>query len=80
MPLLEIIRTNKTSPQVLLDVIDLAKIIGKKIHGNFENIDFSQGKTPIVVGNCIGFTVNRMFYPYSQAALFLGTTEIPLTI
>ncbi|XP_042373568.1 glyoxysomal fatty acid beta-oxidation multifunctional protein MFP-a-like [Zingiber officinale] len=56
MPLLEIVRTKKTSPQVVLDLLD----IGKKIR-----------KTPIVVGNCTGFAVNRMFFPYTQSALLL---------
>ncbi|XP_048497418.1 peroxisomal fatty acid beta-oxidation multifunctional protein MFP2 isoform X2 [Beta vulgaris subsp. vulgaris] len=56
MPLLEIVRTEKTSPQVIVDVLD----IGKKIK-----------KTPVIVGNCTGFAVNRMFFPYSQAAMLL---------
>lgn len=56
MPLLEIVRTEKTSPQVVVDLLD----IGKKIR-----------KTPIVVGNCTGFAVNRTFFPYTQSALLL---------
>lgn len=56
MPLLEIVRTQKTSPQVILDVLDL----GKRIK-----------KTPVIVGNCTGFAVNRMFFPYTQAAMLL---------
>jgi len=28
-------------------------------------------KTPILVGNCVGFTVNRIFFPYGQVAVFL---------
>ncbi|KAL5713117.1 hypothetical protein ACHQM5_015225 [Ranunculus cassubicifolius] len=56
MPLLEIVRTQKTSPQVIVDLLD----VGKKIK-----------KTPVVVGNCTGFAVNRMFFPYSQAAILL---------
>ncbi|XP_011071437.1 glyoxysomal fatty acid beta-oxidation multifunctional protein MFP-a [Sesamum indicum] len=56
MPLLEIVRTQKTSPQVIVDLLD----VGKKIK-----------KTPVVVGNCTGFAVNRMFFPYTQAALLL---------
>ncbi|KAF5944696.1 hypothetical protein HYC85_018773 [Camellia sinensis] len=56
MPLLEIVHTEKTSPQVIVDILD----VGKKIK-----------KTPIVVGNCNGFAVNRMFFPYTQAALLL---------
>nr|VDD53192.1 unnamed protein product [Brassica oleracea] len=57
MPLLEIVRTNHTSPQVIVDLLD----VGKKIK-----------KTPVVVGNCTGFAVNRMFFPYTQAAMFLA--------
>ncbi|KAF7020961.1 hypothetical protein CFC21_033998, partial [Triticum aestivum] len=53
MPLLEIVRTEKTSPQAILDLITVGKII-KKI--------------PVVVGNCTGFAVNRTFFPYTQAA------------
>ncbi|XP_028555816.1 glyoxysomal fatty acid beta-oxidation multifunctional protein MFP-a [Dendrobium catenatum] len=56
MPLLEIVRTHNTSPQVVVDLL----AVGKKIH-----------KTPIVVGNCTGFAVNRMFFPYTQSALLL---------
>ncbi|XP_077240679.1 multifunctional protein 2 [Tasmannia lanceolata] len=56
MPLLEIVRTQKTSPQVIVDLLD----VGKKIH-----------KTPVVVGNCTGFAVNRMFFPYSQSAFLV---------
>ncbi|KAL6588129.1 hypothetical protein OROMI_001107 [Orobanche minor] len=56
MPFLEIVRTPKTSPQVIVDLLD----VGKKIR-----------KTPVVVGNCTGFAVNRMFFPYTQAALLL---------
>eukprot|EP00249_Psilotum_nudum_P012582 c23866_g2_i1 orf=3-2165(-) len=56
MPLLEIVRTQKTSPQVLVDLIG----IGKRIK-----------KLPVVVGNCPGFAVNRTFFPYSQSALML---------
>lgn len=56
MPLLEIVRTPNTSAQVIVDLLD----VGKKIR-----------KTPVVVGNCTGFAVNRMFFPYTQAALLL---------
>ncbi|KAK9671744.1 hypothetical protein RND81_12G051400 [Saponaria officinalis] len=56
MPLLEIVRTQKTSPQVIVDVLD----VGKKIR-----------KTPVVVENCTGFAVNRTFFPYTQAAMLL---------
>lgn len=53
MPLLEIVRTQQTSSQVIVDLLDVAKKIRK---------------TPIVVGSCTGFAVNRMFFPYGQAA------------
>ncbi|KAJ6911963.1 glyoxysomal fatty acid beta-oxidation multifunctional protein MFP-a-like isoform X2 [Populus alba x Populus x berolinensis] len=56
MPLLEIVRTKQTSPQVIVDLLD----VGKKIR-----------KTPVLVGNCTGFAVNRMFFPYTQAAILL---------
>lgn len=56
MPLLEIVRSNHTSPQVVVDLLD----VGKKIK-----------KTPVVVGNCTGFAVNRMFSPYTSIALLL---------
>ncbi|KAG6658456.1 hypothetical protein I3843_04G151500 [Carya illinoinensis] len=53
MPLLEIVRTEKTSAQVILDLMAVGKIIKK---------------VPVVVGNCTGFAVNRTFFPYSQGA------------
>ncbi|KAJ7568921.1 hypothetical protein O6H91_01G053100 [Diphasiastrum complanatum] len=56
MPLLEIVRTEKTSPQTILDLMTVGKIIKK---------------VPVVVGNCTGFAVNRVFFPYSQAAAML---------
>ncbi|KAM3358500.1 peroxisomal fatty acid beta-oxidation multifunctional protein MFP2 isoform X1 [Capsicum galapagoense] len=56
MPLLEIVRTQKTSSQVIVDLLD----VGKKIK-----------KTPVVVRNCTGFAVNRMFFSCTQAALLL---------
>ncbi|KAJ0981277.1 hypothetical protein J5N97_009532 [Dioscorea zingiberensis] len=56
LPLLEIVHTQKTSPQVVVDLAD----VGRKIQ-----------KTPIIVGNCTGFAVNRMFIPYTQSALYL---------
>ncbi|KAI8110882.1 hypothetical protein M9434_004456 [Picochlorum sp. BPE23] len=56
MPLLEIVRTPKSSAQVVLDTIEF----GSKIK-----------KTPVVVGNCTGFAVNRVFFPYTQAACLL---------
>ncbi|KAF8400813.1 hypothetical protein HHK36_014115 [Tetracentron sinense] len=56
MPLLEIVRTEKTSAQVILDLMTVGKTIKK---------------VPVVVGNCTGFAVNRTFFPYSQGAHIL---------
>lgn len=56
MPLLEIIRTERTSLQVIVDLLDVSKKIKK---------------TAVVIGNCTGFAVNRMFFPFSQAATLL---------
>lgn len=56
MPLLEIIRTEKTSAQAILDLMAVGKTIKK---------------VPVVVGNCTGFAVNRTFFPYAQSAQFL---------
>ncbi|XP_022729466.1 peroxisomal fatty acid beta-oxidation multifunctional protein AIM1-like [Durio zibethinus] len=56
MPLLEIVRAQKTSPQVILDLMTVGKTIKK---------------VPVVVGNCTGFAVNRTFFPYTQGAHLL---------
>ncbi len=40
-----------TALQVVLDTLEF----GSKIK-----------KTPVVVGNCTGFAVNRVFFPYTQ--------------
>lgn len=61
MPLLEIVRTEKTSPQVILDLMTVGKIIKK---------------VPVVVGNCTGFAVNRTFFPYSQGAILLANLGV----
>lgn len=56
MPLLEIVRTQKTSPQIILDLMTVGKVIKK---------------VPVVVGNCTGFAVNRTFFPYTQGSHLL---------
>ncbi|MCD7467164.1 Altered inheritance of mitochondria protein 1 [Datura stramonium] len=56
MPLLEIVRTDKTSAQAILDLMAVGKAIKK---------------VPVVVGNCTGFAVNRAFFPYGQSAHIL---------
>ncbi|MGM4923049.1 3-hydroxyacyl-CoA dehydrogenase NAD-binding domain-containing protein [Tardiphaga sp. 804_B3_N1_9] len=53
MKLCEIVRGDKTSPDVLATVVSLAKSIGK---------------TPVVVGVCHGFVGNRMLLPRIQQA------------
>ncbi|XP_027193273.1 peroxisomal fatty acid beta-oxidation multifunctional protein AIM1 isoform X2 [Cicer arietinum] len=61
MPLLEIVRTNKTSAQVILDLLTVGKIIKK---------------SSVVVGNCTGFAVNRTFFPYAQSAHLLANLGV----
>eukprot|EP00210_Caulerpa_lentillifera_P001123 g1082.t2 len=56
MPLLEIVRSKHTSKQVLIDTLALSSRIKK---------------TPVLVGNCTGFAVNRVFFPYTMAACLL---------
>ncbi|XP_051113772.1 peroxisomal fatty acid beta-oxidation multifunctional protein AIM1 [Andrographis paniculata] len=56
MPLLEIVRTEKTAAQVILDLMSVGK---------------AMKKVPVVVGNCTGFAVNRTFFPYNQGAQLL---------
>lgn len=56
MPLLEIVRTEKTSAQVVLDLMAVGRAIKK---------------VSVVVGNCAGFAVNRTFFPYTQSAHIL---------
>ncbi|TYI71684.1 hypothetical protein E1A91_D07G006300v1 [Gossypium mustelinum] len=63
MPLLEIVRTQKTSPQVILDLMTIGKVINK---------------VPVVVGNCTGFAVNRTFFPYTQGAHLLVNLGVDL--
>ncbi|CAN4113637.1 unnamed protein product [Withania somnifera] len=54
--LLEIVRTERTSPQVLVDLLNF----GRRIQ-----------KTPILVQNSTGFAVRRLCFPYMQAAMLL---------
>ncbi|QIL71086.1 3-hydroxyacyl-CoA dehydrogenase [Diaphorobacter sp. HDW4B] len=56
MKLLEIVRADKTAPDVLATVLTVAKRIGK---------------IPAVVGVCDGFVGNRMVSPYTREAHFL---------
>jgi 3-hydroxyacyl-CoA dehydrogenase/enoyl-CoA hydratase/3-hydroxybutyryl-CoA epimerase len=66
MPLVEIIPGKKTSQQTIATTVKLAKQLGK---------------TPIVVGDCAGFLVNRILIPMlNEAALILqeGATVIEI--
>ncbi|KAI3701455.1 hypothetical protein L6452_26547 [Arctium lappa] len=63
MPLLEIVRTEKTSAQVIVDLMTIGKIMKK---------------VPVVVGNCTGFAVNRAFFPYKQSAHMLVLLGVDL--
>jgi len=54
MPLVEIIAGKKTSDKTIATVVSLAKELGK---------------TPIVVGDCAGFLVNRILIPYINEAV-----------
>lgn len=61
MPLLEIVRTKHTSNATLATSVNMGKQIGK---------------TVVVVGNCVGFTANRIFAPYGQAACLLADSGV----
>jgi 3-hydroxyacyl-CoA dehydrogenase/enoyl-CoA hydratase/3-hydroxybutyryl-CoA epimerase/enoyl-CoA isomerase len=52
MPLVEVIRGEKSSPETIATTVAYAK---------------KMGKTPIVVNNCPGFLVNRILFPYFGA-------------
>src|ERR1019366_496172 len=56
MPLVEVVRGSKTSPQAIAAVMGYAAVMGK---------------TPIVVEDCPGFVVNRVLTPYLIAFLRL---------
>lgn len=56
MTLLEIVRAEKTAPDIIATVLDLSKTLGK---------------TGVVVGVCDGFVGNRMLAPYFRQADFL---------
>eukprot|EP00172_Hildenbrandia_rubra_P003389 Plantae.Rhodophyta-Hildenbrandia_rubra.ctg539.p2 GENE.Plantae.Rhodophyta-Hildenbrandia_rubra.ctg539~~Plantae.Rhodophyta-Hildenbrandia_rubra.ctg539.p2 ORF type:complete len:1127 (+),score=227.39 Plantae.Rhodophyta-Hildenbrandia_rubra.ctg539:9624-13004(+) len=58
MPLLEVVHTPSTSISTIKNTLAL----GKKIR-----------KTPVLVGNCTGFAVNRMYFPQGQVANYLLT-------
>ncbi|KAL5838345.1 hypothetical protein ACOSQ3_015514 [Xanthoceras sorbifolium] len=63
MPLLEIVRTEKTSTQAILDLMTVGRSIKK---------------VPVVVGNCTGFAVNRAFFPYTQGSHLLANLGVDI--
>lgn len=56
MPLVEVIPTKHTSKETINKVFELL---------------ISSGKTPILVGDCAGFIVNRILLPYMNEAAFI---------
>ncbi|MFO1095305.1 MAG: 3-hydroxyacyl-CoA dehydrogenase NAD-binding domain-containing protein [Planctomycetaceae bacterium] len=56
MPLVEVVRGEKTSDETIVTLVALSKKIGK---------------TPIVVRDCPGFLVNRILMPYMAESLLL---------
>ncbi|MCV6607269.1 MAG: 3-hydroxyacyl-CoA dehydrogenase NAD-binding domain-containing protein [Campylobacterales bacterium] len=56
MPLVEIIPSSKTSKETI---------------GRVYNFLLKTGKTPVVVGDCSGFLVNRILIPYINEAIYL---------
>jgi 3-hydroxyacyl-CoA dehydrogenase/enoyl-CoA hydratase/3-hydroxybutyryl-CoA epimerase len=63
MPLLEVIRTDRTSPEVVATAVSL----GKK-----------QGKTVIVVKDGVGFYTSRVLAPYMNEAAYLLAEGVPI--
>jgi 3-hydroxyacyl-CoA dehydrogenase len=53
MPLLEVVRTRQTSPQIIRTVLELARTLRK---------------TPVLARVCYGFIGNRMMEPYAREA------------
>ena len=56
MPLVEIIRGEKSSADTIAQAVNYAN---------------QMGKTPIVVNDCAGFLVNRILFPYFNGFIFL---------
>lgn len=66
MPLVEIVKTDITSPEAIATAFAVVKKLGK---------------TGVVVGDCAGFLVNRLLSPYMNEAGFLLTeVEDPMEI
>lgn len=66
MPLVEIIRTEQTSPEALARSFAAVTRLGK---------------TPVIVGDCAGFLVNRLLGPYmNEAGFLLAEVNDPLEL
>ncbi len=66
MPLVEVIRTSQTSPAALAKAFATVQRLGK---------------TPVVVGDCAGFLVNRLLGPYmNEAGHLLAEVIDPIAI
>ncbi|MDA1160527.1 MAG: 3-hydroxyacyl-CoA dehydrogenase NAD-binding domain-containing protein, partial [Planctomycetota bacterium] len=66
MPLVEIIRTEQTSDDALAKAFAVVQRLGK---------------TPVVVGDCAGFLVNRLLGPYmNEAGFLLAEVSDPMEI
>lgn len=63
MPLVEVIRGEKTNDETVYQIVRLAKTCGK---------------TPVVVQNCPGFLVNRILLPYVNEAIYLASEGISI--
>lgn len=63
MPLVEVVAGPKTSPQAIATVVELCK---------------RMKKTPIVVGDCSGFVVNRVFMNAANEVLIMLQEGIPM--
>ena len=66
MPLVEVIRTEQTSDETLAKAFAVVQRLGK---------------TPVVVGDCAGFLVNRLLGPYmNEAGFLLAEVSDPMEI
>lgn len=63
MPLVEVVAGPKSSPQAIATVVDLCK---------------KMKKTPIVVGDCAGFVVNRVFMNAANEVLKMVEEGVPM--
>ncbi len=65
MPLVEIVPGKKTTPETVATAISLCRKLGK---------------TPLVVGDCAGFLVNRIFAVHMNEAIWMLEEGVPLEV